>query len=222
MQLDELFNPVITERVAPQNAFKAIFVMGPPGSGKNTIIDKHLSSPHFKVEDIDEVMARYKAVKREEASWEKGYDLTLKRRYLWQQNWLGLIINTTGRRAENVAELKKVLEDFGYDTFAIFVKAPYDVAYQRVMNRPFQATKVGDVGRKVDAPYFDKAYVDSVRNLRTYKTLFDPTRIAVVINDPNNQYYEASLTNLERSLSRFLRSPVRNPNGKEKLASVNQ
>jgi len=222
MQLTELISPIITERVAPKQAFKAIFVMGPPGSGKNSIIDAHLSHLEFKLDDFDEVMQRYTTLSKKEGEYEHSYQLANQRRDLWLKSFLGLVINTTGRRQNNVLELKKLLEDYGYDTFGIFIRVPYDLAFQRTQRRPQVSTRTADVGRKVGAEYFDKAYVDSVANLKVFKNEFKPTNFAVVVNDPDNPYYEPSLLNLNRSLKRFLRLPAQNSIGQEKLDSFNQ
>jgi predicted ABC-type ATPase len=220
MQLDELYNPLLTEKVAPKYAFKAVFVMGPPGSGKNTIIDNHLYNPHFKLVDVDETLARFKSLNKKDTNYSVSWEYSNKRKNLWQQNWLGLIINTTGRNSTNVIDLKKTLEEFGYDTFGIFVKVSYDTSMQRIKSRPSLATNPRDAGREVGLDYFDKAYISSIRNLPIYKSNFNAVNFATVINDNTSPYYEQSIANLDRSLTRFLRSPIQNPNGNEKLKSL--
>lgn len=203
MHLDELFS--VTEDISKTR--KAVFVMGPPGAGKNTIIDKFFSHSDFKIDDFDEVMQRHKLLKnKEDTDYKHGYNLANKRRNIWIQNKLNLVINTTGRREDNVRELKEMLEKEGYKTFCVFVKTPYDIAANRIQQRSQQATDIANKGRKVELSYFDQAYIKSVANIKFFKLLFGDLNFAIIINDLENSYYEASLFNFKRMLSRFLSS----------------
>lgn len=203
MNLDEL---ILEKSGRPQfYKSKAIFVMGPPGSGKNTIIDQLFSSSEFKIDDFDEIMQRYKALgKSNNDEYSHSYQLAIQRRNLWLKNKLGLIINTTGRRQNNVIELKDLLEANGYSTFGIFVKAPYDVALKRVIERPQISNKIADKDRKVDTEFFDKAYIASVANLKVFKSVFNPANFSVIVNDSDSEFYKPSLDNAVRSIKRFL------------------
>ena len=58
MFLSELFQPNIDEGVHDLASFKAIFMAGPPGAGKNTVIKKlGLNAAGMRLQDVDSTLA---------------------------------------------------------------------------------------------------------------------------------------------------------------------
>lgn len=214
MILNELFQPKIVEGIHDRNTFKSVFVMGPPGSGKNTIINRFLSQYGFKMEDIDDVLHRYKKINAL-AGYKETHPLVAKRRELWQQSHLPIIFNTTGRKYERVVELKDQLEDNGYDVLCVFVYVTEETAWNRTQQREKTSTNPADAGRKVDQEYFLETYREIKRSASQYKQLFGHNFIFYV-NDPVLSAEESQRYQAEKSLRKigqFVREPVRNPIG---------
>jgi shikimate kinase len=214
MILTELFNNNLNEGIHDRNIFKSVFVMGPPGSGKNTIVDKFLSRYGFKLEDIDEVLHNYKKINAV-AGYKETHPLVNKRRSLWQQSHLPIIFNTTGRRYDRIVELKDQLEEHGYDTMCVFVYVTEETAWNRTQERAKKSTNPADAGRQVEQNYFIEAYREIKRSANQYKSLFGENFIFYV-NDPILSAEESQKFQAEKAsakINRFVSQPVQNSVG---------
>jgi shikimate kinase len=224
----------LAEGIKDPNIFKAIFMAGPPGAGKNRVItDLGLSYAGFKLQDIDRTLFFLKKAKhqindliqaRSEEEINKEYDYSLKktlvRQSLLQKNMLGLLINTTGRDSDKLMALNKELKNSGYDTFMIFVHADYNVAFDRVQDREKNATDPWDK-RPVTPEYFDDAYDNSIQNLDFYKLMFggqfayiwnntppDLRLDEAILDDAPDDVFKASIRAAANKLSKFLSKPL--------------
>lgn len=221
-------NEIITENSdflieGPQDKyiFKAIFVIGPPGSGKNTVINQ-FSQNGFKIEDIDDVLHKYKKLSGPNVDYKKSYDIVSKRRSIWQQNWLPLIINTTGRRYDRTLELKETLENYGYDTMGIFVYVTENVAWQRTQARKLHSTNPADLGREVEHEYFQDTYKSLQKLYPQYKKLFVPNFV-MYLNDEtqiDTELQEMQIRKVRKAVRNFISVPVQNPIGQEKIQNI--
>ncbi|HET8688263.1 MAG TPA: zeta toxin family protein [Methanosarcina sp.] len=184
MHLFEIFQPTIDEGINDPGIFKAIFLAGPPGAGKNTIIQKlGLQSYGLKLQDIDHTLA---LLKKFNPNYQSSLDVTLRRQSLFQQQMLGLIINTTGRDSQHLMSLNKNLKEVGYDTFMLFVDVDEETALARIQNRPKFATDPRDVGRKVDLDYFYQALDASKKNSSFYALSFGDQFAYIDNTSPNS------------------------------------
>ena len=206
----------LREGIHDPNIFKAVFIAGPPGAGKNTVIKElGLHSSGLKLQDIDHTLA-YLNKRKSPANpnYERGLDITLKRQSMFEKEMLGLLINTTGRSSDRLMNLNKQLKQSGYDTFMIFVDADYDVAYQRVQDRPTSATDPKDVGRKVDYDYFVNAFEATKQNIDFYAIMFGDNFAVVTNNVPTgtqpaqDSEYRRTLIKTGKRLNRFLKKPL--------------
>jgi shikimate kinase len=224
MQLFEFFEKDLEEGVNDPYIFKAVFMAGPPGAGKNTVI-RHLglSQAGLKLQDIDQTLALLKKAKIPAApmDYTRGLKTTVTRQSVYQQNMLGLIINATGRDSENLMKINRELKQAGYDTFMVFVDVEYDVAWQRVQDREKNATDPADQ-RPVDLDYFVDAYDSSKKNIDFYALMFGG-QFALVTNNVEHgiashlagptkeeprQMYEKSLRHSDKKVSKFLAKPL--------------
>ena len=130
---------------------KAIFVAGPPGSGKNTVANYFLSHYGFKNEDVDFVRRLLK-LRHKPDDYDTAHQLSIRRREIWIQRNLPIIILGTGRLPEKIAELDQMLQEKGYHTMCIYVQLPYDQAWARVQDRARKE------GRDVDPDYFHEVF----------------------------------------------------------------
>lgn len=215
MHVTEITIP-LEEGVNDPNIFKAIFLAGPPGAGKNTVISRlGLTAAGLKLQDIDHTLAYLNKRKAPEApDYKRGLATTLRRQSIYEKSMLGLLINTTGRDYEGLMSLNKQLKEVGYDTFMLFVDADYDVAFHRIQNRPRSATDPKDIGRKVDLDYFQHAFEESKKNVDFYALMFG-NQFAVVTNNErlvedseDQKEFELTLGLAAKKINRFLKKPL--------------
>ena len=203
-------NEIIVEGIHDPYSNKAIFVAGPPGAGKNTVLrDMGLTGAGLKLIDADRVIAM---LRRSHSDDEYGnaQQVMDKQRSLLQQQRLGLLINTTGRDFERTTAIKHELEQAGYDTFMLFVDAQQDIAWTRAQDRQRNATNPADQ-RAVTKDYFDQAYPDSVGNQAFYAAEFGDNYARVVNNEhrvveDSDETYATTLLQAQKKIRRFLRS----------------
>lgn len=215
MQISEIILP-LAEGVNDPNIFKAIFIAGPPGAGKNTVIQKlGLTSVGLKLQDIDHTIAYLNKRNLSIApDYKRGLAVTLRRQSMFEKSMLGLLINTTGRDYGGIMSLNKQLKEAGYDTFMLFVDADYDVAFHRIQHRPSSATDPKDIGRKVDFDYFEQAFDAAKKNIDFYALMFG-NQFALVTNNErlvedsdDKEEFDATLKLAAKKINRFLQKPL--------------
>ena len=216
MFLSELFQPNIDEGVHDLASFKAIFMAGPPGAGKNTVIKKlGLNAAGMRLQDVDSTLAYLNKTHPEKADYPSSLKATKKLQTVFQSSGLGLIINTTGRDLRSLVRLNKELKSAGYKTFMVFVDVDYDVALRRIGDREKFATDSRDINRKVDLDYFETAFDDSKYNTAYYEKLFKDNFALVTNNVRINESetgeqleFRATLQQAARKVERFLQEPI--------------
>ena len=213
MHLYEFFEKDLDEGIHDPYIFKAIFMAGPPGAGKNTVIKRiGLSNAGLKLQDIDKTLYMLKAAGRASPmDYQRGLDATMRRQSVYQKNMLGLLINTTGRDSDSLLALNKQLKTAGYSTFMLYVDVNYDVAMHRIHDREHTATDPADK-RPVDMGYFASAYESSKQNLDFYALMFGG-EFAMVVNNVHTDEtaaheYERTLAIASKKVGKFLRSPM--------------
>lgn len=221
----------LDEGINDPGIFKAVFMAGPPGAGKNHVISAlGLNAAGLKLMDIDDTLyylyksrnALDKLSTVTDADYEAVRKTEQARQSMLRRNMLGLIINTTGREPERIQTLKTELEDAGYGTFMVFVGVSYDVASHRIENRRRFATNPRDT-RPVTRPYFDAAHESSMKSATYYSMLFG-NNFAYVENNvlPKNQPiaeeddlvegpvedFSTGLKDASKKVAKFLKSPL--------------
>jgi len=211
MHLVELFEP-LTESARDPNIFKAVFVAGPPGSGKNFITRAlGLESAGFKLVDIDDVLFKMKK-KQPDIDYKRAHFISAKRRSLWVQNYLGLAILNTGRRAARIIELNNALTNSGYSTSMIFINVDRELAQRRISAREKNSPHPGDRSRKVDMDYFQEAYDAVMQNKEIFEHLFD-----TFVDIENNDAISSSIVVAKKALNKFVQQPI-STKAKEQIA----
>ena len=142
-----LHESILAEGVHDKGIFKAVFLAGGPGSGKDYVLSNTLDG-HGMIEinsdkaleylmdkeQLDKTMPDNEEAQRN-AVRKKAKDITEIRHRLALQGRNGLIINGTGDDPEKYAKIKKKLEKLGYDTSMIMVNTDDEVSRQRNIER---------------------------------------------------------------------------------------
>jgi len=145
--VDEDFEALLVEGVHDKSIFKAVFLAGGPGSGKDYVLDNTLSGHGLTEINSDNalefLMDKEGLDKKMPASEQdirnivrdRAKNITALRQRLALIGRNGLIINGTGDDVEKIAKIKERLEEIGYDTSMIMVNTADEVSKQRNIER---------------------------------------------------------------------------------------
>ena len=145
--IDILFSSLINEGVNDKAIFKAVFLAGGPGSGKDYVLDNTLAGHGLTEINSDKaleyLMDRDGLDKRMPKSEEEARNLirgkakntTELRQRLALQGRNGIIVNGTGDDPEKIKKIKDRLEELGYESQMIMVNTRDEVSQQRNIER---------------------------------------------------------------------------------------
>ncbi len=142
-----LHESILSEGVHDKGIFKAFFLGGGPGSGKDYVLSNTLDG-HGLVEinsdkaleylmdkeGLDKKMPDNEEAQRN-ATRKRAKNVTELRQRLALHGRNGLIINGTGDDPQKYMEIKKKLEKLGYDTHMIMVNTKDEVSKERNVER---------------------------------------------------------------------------------------
>ena len=169
--MNYFFEQLLTEGVHDKAIFKAVFLSGGPGSGKDYVLDNTLAGHGLTEINSDKalefLMDKKNLDKTMPASEKdardivrgKAKDLTELRQRLALLGRNGLIINGTGDDPKKYAKIKKELEELGYETSMIAVNTKDEVSSKRNIER-------GQRGGRTVPENIRKEKWDSVNNAR--------------------------------------------------------
>ena len=145
--INEEFQTLLFEGVHDKAIFKAVFLAGGPGSGKDYVLDNTLAGHGMTEmnsdkaleflmdkEGLDKTMPASEEEKRN-LTRGKAKNITELRQRLAILGRNGLIINGTGDDVEKIAKIKKKLEEVGYESSMVLVNTADEVSKQRNIER---------------------------------------------------------------------------------------
>jgi cytidylate kinase len=123
---------------------KAIFFAGVPGAGK-TFIARRLASIFYGLKQVNPDAAFKYLLKNKNLSLkmppeeekpreierDRSKQIVGRQQQMYQQENLGMLIDTTGRSLSRVVDTKEELEAQGYDTAMIYVDADIETSVKR-------------------------------------------------------------------------------------------
>jgi len=192
----------LIEGINDPGIFKAVFTLGGPGSGKTTIANKLLGGTGLRTVDIDRFYtllmskAGITGNYAKELYWHAG-NKTDKRFELFLQHRLGMIIDGTGRKIDRLKQTKKLLEDLGYETMAIFVNTDLKTAITRNELRT----------RRVDPSLVKQMHQEVNDNLGDLQRIFGNKLL--IVDNSGEEYPDLSYYGKE--LDKFVRTPPNRP-----------
>ena len=142
-----LHEEIIREGVHDKGIFKAVFLGGGPGSGKDYVLSKTLDGHGLTEinsdkaleylmdkENLDKKMPENEESQRN-AVRKRAKNVTELRQRLALHGRNGLIINGTGDDPEKYAKIKEMLEKLGYETSMVMVNTADEVSKERNIER---------------------------------------------------------------------------------------
>lgn len=200
MILSELFDPLV-EGPRDPHIFKAIFMLGGPGSGKTKVareIAQGTGLRYINLDDFFEMFAKKLGkdptqllVDRPDLLKRSG-ELAGKKQTLHTQHRMGLVIDGTGRNLRRIITSKDILDALGYDTMAVFVNTEIDVALDRNAKRT----------RKVDPNFLKQAHQEVRANLGEIQRNFDQFLII------DNNDFDSGLGAEWKKVNKFINAPI--------------
>lgn len=168
---------MLTEEKHDKYDGKAIFVIGPPASGKSTFVKKAIDNLNFKLMDSDTIFERNmskhnislkidalspKDTQKKSEILDNAYRLNNKRVRMLITKRIPLIIVRTGRLANSILRTKELMDQQGYDCFLVLINVDEGEAQKRNKERY----------RTLDQNFFQKSHTGFIRNKEILKKNF--------------------------------------------------
>jgi hypothetical protein len=230
--IDDEFNELLNEGVHDKGIFKAVFLGGGPGSGKDFVLDKTMSG-HGLVEinsdkaleflmdknNLDMRMPDNQTAARDVVRGKAKSMTELKQRLaLFGRN--GLIINGTGDDPEKIAKIKERLESLGYDTSMVMVNTADEVSRQRNVERGQRGGRtVPEDIRKQKWDAVQSARVEYGKLFKDNYAEFDNSEDLRKADPEVAKQKESELMDLYKGVQKFVKQPPKNPSAQSWVAS---
>lgn len=208
----------LNESIDDASLFKAVLMIGGPGSGKSYII-KTVFKNKLKVVSSDAIFEfllkkhnlPLKIDKKNDAQYALQMDQRNRAIQLLKtpvgnyiNGMLPLVVDGTGKNFNKIEMQKRELEEIGYDVYCIMVNTTLDVAIQRNLKR----------ARSVPAELVSNAWHEVQNNLGKYSQMFGNSFLIVDNNDNLNT------EQLSRIENQIINSKLKNRIGNEVISWI--
>lgn len=206
------FEEMIAESINDSHLFKAVFIVGGPGSGKTYLARKLFGNiKHINADAPLEMILRREGMSMafdpaapeygsQQAVRDRAKKVAAEQLRHATDGMLPLVIDGTGKDLAKIRSVRARLEGAGYDCYMVFVNAPLETALSR--NRGRDRSLSDDLVRTF--------WQHTQDNLHNFADEFGQDRFFVVDSDSADQ----------RIPSRILGSPLQNRTGRERLAAL--
>ena len=232
---------VLTEGVNDPGIFKAVFLAGGPGSGKDFVMNQTLSdsglveinSDHafeflMKKNGLDPKMPQSEETPRNYARG-RAKGITKEKERLALQGRLGLVINGTADSVEKIETVKSRLEELGYETMMLFVDTSNEVSQMRNVERGQRGgRKVPDGTDPNGVPDGSpdirlQKWIEAQRNKKYFEELFGDRHFVSFDNSADMRTapvdvvkkVKESFLKLYKKLNKFTTDKIDNPVAKQ-------
>ena len=199
----------LKEGVYDLNIFKAVFMAGGPGSGKTHIADKTAGGLGLKAINQDDPFEIYlkqaglslKMPDSETAERDpiraKAKRATVKKQDAAVIGRLGLLIDGTGHKYDELTNRAALLSQLVYEPSMIFVNTSLEVSLYRNEKRT----------RSVQPSLVKQSWKDVQANMGKYQRFFGPANFFIV---DNNGFEEDMIEISTKQIRRAISKPVKN------------
>jgi cytidyltransferase-like protein len=228
----EEFADILIEGVHDKSIFKAVFMGGGPGSGKDYVLDKTLAGHGLTEINSDKalefLMDKRNLDKRmpssqkgaREVARTKAKSMTELRQKLALLGRNGIIINGTGDDYAKIKKIKDRLEELGYESSMIMVNTRDDVSASRNVERGTRG------GRSVPEDIRKEKW-QSVQNARPELAKMFGDNYSEIDNSDDlraaapevRAAKEKEFLELYKKVQKFVKAPPKNDEAKQWVAS---
>jgi chloramphenicol 3-O-phosphotransferase len=226
--LSAITEEMLIEGLYDKSTFKAVFLAGGPGSGKDYIL-KNTIQGHGLVEINSDIAFEFLMDKNNldprmpdseelERDFVRGRakNITIEKTRLAFAGRLGVVINGTGDEYVKITRLKDTLESIGYDTMMVFVNTSDEVSKARNIERGHILDKKGRPGRTVPEKIRKEKWNSSQENIGKFQTLFGAANFIVIDNSKDirkadamtQNSFQASLLRVYKIVQSFVNKPI--------------
>jgi hypothetical protein len=213
----------ITESVDDKYIFKAVFVVGPPGSGKSFVVRRCIQGLGLKELNSDiayEFLMHRNNLSLKHPEHEAPARVAVRARSneLFQSTIksaldgrLGVIYNGTGSDFEATKNMYRLLDMLGYDCMMLFVNTTNAISRARNEGR----------GRSIPETIRATKWKEIQANLGKFQQLFGPERFVIVDNSidvATNATVEEDYYAAFKRVRRFCEAPVRDQTARRWIA----
>ena len=230
--INEEFESLLIEGVHDKGIFKAVFLAGGPGSGKDYVLDNTLaghgmteinSDKAFEYlldkEKLDKRMPDNEEEQRNVVR-EKAKSMTELRQRLALQGRNGLIINGTGDDYDKIKRIKEKLEALGYETSMMMVNTADEVSKTRNVERGQRGGRtVPEDKRKEKWDAAQKARPQFAELFKDNYAEFDNSEDLRSANPDVVKGKKDEMTTHFKNFQKFISKPPKNDIAKEWVAS---
>jgi len=216
---------LLDEGIHDPGIFKAVFLAGGPGSGKDFILGRIISGFGLVEVSSDPFLEHLMRkggldLKMPQSQWAerdivrgRAKNLEQEKKRLVIAGRLGIIVNGTADEVQKIQKKKAELEGLGYDCMMVYVSVADDISRQRNIER-------GDRGGRAVPEPIRKEKWDAAHASKThYPALFGPGKFIVVDNsadlrklstDERKKVDESHLS-MYKQIRKFISAPIANP-----------
>ena len=186
---------LITEGVYDPGVFKAVFLMGGPGSGKSTVVNQlNLVNLGLKIVNTDKAFEnglkkaglgldlRNMDAELRDPIRNRAKEITAKQMDAYLRGRLGMVFDTTGAKASKISSYKDLLDKAGYEYKMVFVNTSLEFAQQRNAER----------ARKLPKEVVTADWNASQKNVDYFRKLFKKDFIEILNNDDHKALIKKS------------------------------
>lgn len=207
MKLHELSN--LNESINDKGIFKAVFLAGPPGSGKTYVSQKIGGGIEARVVNTDkflEFLGKKKGIdmsskENQRAILDDAKHLTRAQFANYLNGMLPLFIDGTSSNVNNLLRRVGLLESLGYDVAMVWVDTDLETSLQRAKSRE----------RKVDEEFIKKVHQASETTKSYYRNKFGKDFHTIKNNE--GELTDEIIVDAFKKVNKFFTAPIDNPVG---------
>jgi len=229
--IDLGFEMILNEGVHDKGIFKAVFLAGGPGSGKDYVLSKTLdghgmteinSDKAFEYlmdkEGLDKRMPKDEEKQKNNVR-DRAKNVTELRHRLALHGRNGIIVNGTGDDHDKISRIKGKLEALGYDTKMIMVNAADEVSRDRNVERGQRGGRT--VPEEIRKQKWDEVQASRSKFAELFKDNyheFDNSADLRTADDATKQAKQKELDDLHKEVRKFVSKPPKSNASKDWVA----
>jgi hypothetical protein len=213
------FKQFVAESINDRGIFKAIFIIGLPGSGKSYTASKIKGTVSPRIVNTDkaaEFLGTKWGKEIKSSNWHEFKDtshrITSNMLLNYIDGMLPLFVDGTSNDVSNILHRMGILESLGYDVGVVFVDTGLDKAIERANSR---ATEIGR--------HVDQDFIESVHRINRENANFLKGKVSFyreVDNNSDGHLGDDELDIAFKKVQSFFNAPVINPIGKRYLEEM--